>query len=146
MNARTNIHLDKHNISQTNLQSHTCRLIAQTRQTRSKARLHNLSKNGDPHSLVATILEASHALYNLNTCTIYSSTVAYTRVTVEIHLPEVLSLPDLVLAIFLSRHPSLEYVVWHFCRTRELEGQRRSPLNIREEGNFKRWWTIRMRL
>ena len=41
-----------------------------------KARIHNLSKNGDPHSLVATILGASHALYNLNTCTIYSSMVS----------------------------------------------------------------------
>ena len=84
-----------------NLQSHTYRLVAQTRQTWSSSCIRGLSENEDPYSLIATTLEASHALYNLNTCTIYSSMLKHTRVTVEIHLLEGPKLSDLVLAVFL---------------------------------------------
>ena len=82
----------KHDTSQKNLQSHTCRFVTQISLIRSRARTRSPSENEDPHSLRTKILEASPALFNLGTCTINSSMVKSTRVTVEIHLPEVLSL------------------------------------------------------
>ena len=55
--------------------------------------------------------------------TVVVGIVKSTRVTSRNPLTWGPKLPDLVLAVFLSQRPSLEFAVWHFCPTQELEGQ-----------------------
>ena len=62
--------------------------------------------------------------------TVVAAIVKSTRVIVEIHLPEVLKSLALVLVIFSQWHPSLRLDVWHFCATREIEGQRLGLLSF----------------